>query len=404
MSTQFERAKAQRLVTVVLLTGALATTSCTKDEREIRGAAAFVAATAPLWGPVMLVRSLGPDNPSPTIVSSSPGIIVETKPVELPGELYDVSDGIFHPDAIYAAGSGRFRLFYYTPGNPSTRIAAVLEAGDGTVHAAQALSGDFATPLGVRGGSLFAVSRDRLRLMVLDEGSTSIHAAPLPALGCQTYVPSPHLRFGACVTRTVVTAVNLDTHRAAARVEKRSSASLDDMVAVSDDGHLVVDNGSGALLRSPPTQDSPIVHVPQFSRLETVTGSGSKPLGFAAYGPPPAPSTSPKNARVAIIDLQSGATLADVPHEGYVRSAIANEAGRIAISGGDETVVVAPGQGASEVTRISMGGGFSNFPNWAELAAWDDQGEWLLLMRRNGKGYLLRFKSLVSITATLPKS
>ncbi len=51
-----------------------------------------------------------------------------------------------------------------------------------------------------------------------------------------------------------------------------------------------------------------------------------------------------------------------------------------------------------------MGGGFSNFPKWAELAAWDDRGEWLLLMLGNGKGYLLRFKPLGSVTATAPKS
>ena len=262
----------------------------------------------------------------------------------------------------------------------------------------------FTTPLGARGGSLFAVSRDRSRLMVLDEGATSASVTPLPALGCHTYLPSPQLRFGACVTRTLVTAINLDTHQAAAKVEKRSNAFLDDMVTISDDGHLIVDNGSGSLLRSPATQDILMIHVPQRSRLQAVTGSGSKPLAFAAYGPPAPPSASSKDTRLAIIDLQNGATLADVPHEGYVRSAISNKAGRIAITGGEETVVVGPGQGGSEVTRISMGGGFSNSPLWAEWAAWDDQGEWLLLMRRNGKGYLFRFKPLGSINATLPKS
>lgn len=404
MFSQLESARMRYLGIAVLLAGALAATGCTKDEREIGGAVAFMAVTAPLWGPVMLVRSLGPDNPSPTIVSSSPGVVVEVKPVGLPGELYDGSDGIFSPDAIYAAGPGQFMLLYFPSGRPGTRVAAILEAGDATIRAARTLPGDFTTPLGVREGSLFAVSRDRSRLMVLDEGSTSIRAAPLPALGCRTYLPSPHLRFGACVTRTVVTAVNFDTRQVVAQVEKRSNAGLGDMVTVSDDGHLTVDNGSGALLRSPAIQDSVAVHVPHNSRLTAVTGSGSRQLAFAAYGPPSPPSTSSKKNRVAIIDLQSGATLADVPHEGYVRSAIANEAGRIAITGGEETMVVATDQSGTELTRVSMGGGFSNVPKWAELAAWDDRGEWLLLMRRNGKGYLLRFKPLGSVTATAPKS
>ena len=398
MSSQFERARMQRLGIVVLLAGVLATVGCTKDEREISGAVAFMAATAPLWGPVMLVRSMGPGNPSPSIVSSSPGVIVEIKPVELPGEFYAGSD------MIYAAGAGRFMVVYIQSGKQGKRVAALLEAGDATTHSIRALPGDFTTPLGVRDGSLFAVSRDRSRLMVLDEGSTSIRVAPLPALGCHTYVPSLHLRFGACVTRTVVTAVNLGTHQAAARVEKRSNASLGDMVAISDDGQLVVDNGSGELLRSPAIQNSPMVHTPCLGRLQAVTGSGSRPLAFVEYAPPPAPAYSFKVTRVAIIDLQSGATLADVPHEGHIHSAVASEAGWIAMTGGDETVVVAPGQGGSEVARISMGGGFSNFPKWAELAAWDDRGEWLLLMRQNGKGYLLRFKPLGSVTATAPKS
>lgn len=386
--------RSQRVVRLVLLAGALAMTGCTKDEREIGGAVAFMAATAPLWGPAMLVRSLGPDNPSPTIVSSSPGVVVEIKPVELPGELYDSSD------AIYAAGAGRFMVLYHSPpGKRNTAVAAVLDTGDATPRSARAVPGDFTTPLGVRDGSLFAVSRDRSQLMVLNEGATSIRATPLPALGCQAYVPSPHLRFVACVTWTVVTAVNLDTHQAIARVEGRQNGSLGDMVAVSDDGHLIVANVFGTVYRSPATQGSPMIRGPYRSTLKAVAGPGSRPLGYAAYASPLPSSTSSKNTRVAIIDLQTGVTLADVPHEGYVRSAIANEAGRIAITGGEEAVVVAPGQGGGEVTRISMGGGFSNSPKWAELAAWDDRGEWLLLMRGNGKGYLLRFKPLGSTNA-----
>ncbi len=267
MSSRFERARTQCLGTVVMLAGALATAGCTKDEREIGGTVAFVAVTAPLWGPVMLVRSLGPGNPSPNIVSSSPEVIVEIKPVELPGELYDSSD------AIYAAGARRFMVLYHSPpGKRNTAVAAVLEAGDATPRSARALSGDFTTPLGVWDGSLFAVSRDRSQLMVLDERSTSLRVAPLPALGCQAYVPSPHLRFAACVTWTVVTAVNLDTHQAAARVEGRPSGSLNDMVAVSDDGHLIVGNVFGTVFRSQATQGSSMIKGPHGGILQAVAG------------------------------------------------------------------------------------------------------------------------------------
>ena len=248
MSSRPKHAKTQRLGTVVLLAGTLATAGCNKDQREIGGAVAFMAVTAPLWGPVALVRSLGPDNPSPT-VTSSPGVIVETKRVELPGKLNTFSNG------AYPAGAGRFTVLY-------NNVAAVLETSDTTVHAAQALPGDFPKPLGVRDGSLFLVSRDWSRLMVLGEGSTSVQTAPLPALGCQAYVPSPHLRFAACVTWTVVTAVNLDTHQAAARVEGRPNGSLDDVVAVSDDGHLIVGNVFGTVFRSPATQGSSMLKGP----------------------------------------------------------------------------------------------------------------------------------------------
>lgn len=390
MSGRSKHAKMQRLGTVMLLAGALATSGCNKDQREIGGAVAFVAVTAPLWGPVALVRSLGPDNPSPTVTSSSPGVIVETKRVELPGKLNTFSNG------AYPAGAGRFTVLY-------NNFAAVLDASDTTVHAARGLPGDLSTVLGMRDGNLFAVSRDRSRLMVLGEGSTSIQTAPLPALGCQAYVPSPHLQFAACVTWTVVTAVNLDTHQAAARVEGRPNGSLDDVVAVSDDGHLIVGNVFGTVFRSPATQGSSMIKGPHGSILHAVAGPSSRPLGYAAYGPPPDFPNDSRSTRVAIVDLQSGATLADVPHEGYVHFAVANEAGRIAITGGDEVVIVAPSQGGTEVIRISMGGGFGNLPNWAEWAAWDDRGEWLLLLRGNGKGHLLRFRPIGNtITGVAP--